>query len=69
MLVERKPRTERLQCAMVTACTNPVTHIGKNGHVYCFVHGPDMRYMGTPCRKLTIGEHQRLLNGEPLEEY
>jgi hypothetical protein len=49
-------------------CTNPVTHIGEKGFVYCAEHAP-CRKGWERCRKMRVWELKLLAEGKPLPSY
>jgi hypothetical protein len=55
-------------CDMEKDCTNPVTHIGEKGYVYCAAHSP-CRSGWERCRKMAGWERQRIAAGKVLMSY
>ena len=58
----------RLQCDMDSTCTQPVTHIGEKGYIYCTAHVKNRRYVER-CRKMRKWEIDLLKQGKPLPSY
>lgn len=59
--------SKTLACAgMPDPCPSPVTHIDNKGFVYCERCGAARRTAGTPTRKLTTAESEKLTRGEPI---
>ena len=57
-------------CDMEHECTQPVTHIGNKGYVYCTEHAVTRRESGYErCRKMTHAEMLTILSGKPLTKY
>ena len=52
-------------CDMKADCTEPVTHIGEKGYIYCTLHAPD-RWQLERVRKMRPHELNRIKRGEPL---
>lgn len=57
-----------LTCDMKEGCTNPVTHLGEKGYVYCAAHVGD-RVGWERCRKLTARERKHMEEGGTLASY
>lgn len=57
-----------MTCEMEKGCVDPVTHVDRNGFVYCTRHG-ERRRAWKPCRKLRPHEIKKLERGEPLARY
>jgi hypothetical protein len=55
-------------CDMVKGCTNPVTHIGEKGYVYCAEHVGDRKGVER-CRKMRMWELDRVNAGKQLPSY
>ena len=58
----------KIQCEMRENCSNPVTHIGEKGYIYCakcIVH----RRGRERCRKMRAWELQLIRDGKPLPSY
>ena len=49
-------------------CSDPVTHLDRDGFVYCTAHGA-WRRQHQPCRKLRPHELRKLERGEALARY
>jgi hypothetical protein len=58
----------KLCCDMKAGCTQPITHIGEKGYIYCAEHVGDRKYWER-CRKLRLWEIAVLESGEPLQSY
>lgn len=57
-----------LTCDMVKGCPAPVTHIDRDGYVYCTQHGQTRRQYKA-CRALRPHELRRLGRGETVTKY
>ena len=55
-------------CDMKKECTNPVTHIGEKGYVYCAEHAP-CRSGWERVRKMAGWERARIAAGKVLLSY
>jgi hypothetical protein len=60
-----------LKCEYFKACTNPVTHIGSKGHIYCTPCAFSRRggNSGERCRRMRNWELRELEAGRPLQSY
>jgi hypothetical protein len=47
-------------------CQNPASHIDNKGYLYCTQCGRKRRTSGTPTRKLSAAESDRLSRGETI---
>lgn len=57
-------------CDMADDCTNPVTHIGNRGYVYCARHGAMRRAHGhESTRRMRKWERDLIAEGKPLPSY
>lgn len=60
----------KAQCDMSDDCTNPVTHIGEKGYIYCKEHALDRRrYPGERTRLMRVWELQLIAEDKPLPTY
>ncbi len=59
------PPPTRLKCDMRADCTNPVTHIGSKGWVYCAPCAADRQYQER-CRRMRKWEIERLERGDQI---
>lgn len=59
---------EMATCDMTENCTNPVTHIGSKGYVYCASCVP-LRKGYERTRKMRVWERKLIEAGEPLPSY
>lgn len=61
---------KQLKCEMKTDCTEPVTHIGDKGYIYCATHAVTRRQSGYErCRKMRPAELKLIESGKPLSAY
>ena len=56
------------KCDMERDCSNPVTHIGEKGYVYCAEHVGCRRGIER-CRRMRGWERARIAAGKPLLSY
>lgn len=61
----------KLRCDMRRDCEAPITHIDRDGYIYCTPHAIQRRagHYGVPCRKLTGPELVKLGKGEKVTRY
>lgn len=57
-------------CDMVKGCTQPITHIGSKGYIYCAEHAISRRQSGYErTRKLYAWELRLIARGEQVPSY
>jgi len=58
------------RCDMKRDCTNPVTHIGEKGYIYCATHAVSRRQSGYErTRRMRAWELEYIRVGKPLPSY
>jgi hypothetical protein len=65
---EHVPERKALRCDMKSDCTQPVTHIGEKGFIYCTKHAACRRGWER-CRTMRKWELTLLRSGKPLPSY
>ncbi len=59
-----------MKCEMRDDCTQPVTHIGEKGYIYCTNHAHARRYGGIErTRAMRKWECTLIAEGKPLPSY
>jgi len=56
-------------CDMAKDCEKPVTHIDKDGYIYCEKHAAQRKSGGVPTRKLKPAEIKKLEQGQTVNKY
>lgn len=56
-------------CDMNENCNQPVTHLDKDGYVYCEKHAAQRKSGGVPTRKLKPAELKKLEQGQAVSKY
>lgn len=56
-------------CDMAKDCEKPVTHIDKDGYIYCEKHAAQRKSGGVPTRKLKPAEIKKLEQGQTANKY
>jgi hypothetical protein len=65
--LEEVTPVSRLHCDMKDTCTDPVTHIGNKGYLYCAKHAAHRSTYGSErTRKMTRLEISKVEDGDPI---